>query len=367
MKKIVIISRTIYPSINPRSHRATELAKEFSRKGHSVILYGEKGDNDYHEFENKYNLKVKDIGPLLFSSKLKKNFFIKVIGAIIERTIGRLIEFPDIELVDRVKKILSNEKDIDLLITIAVPHSIHWGASSYKKQNPSSFARTWIADCGDPYKKNSYLKTYPWLEKNENIFCKECDFITVPIESAVSSYGKEFKNKIVTIPQGFAIPKSTNLKDYKKNDIVTFAYAGSFYEKLRDPRPFLRFLKYFDRDYRFILYIQNTGFASDEIKALGDKVVVNSFIDRDSLIHRFSLYDFLINFENVSKNQSPSKLIDYAVSGRPVYSIPYNEKDFFDFFRFYDGDYNNALKLPNISEHDIKIVADKFLQLAKND
>ena len=40
--------------------------------------------------------------------------YIKVIGAIIERTIGRLIEFPDIELVDRVKKILSNEKDIDL-------------------------------------------------------------------------------------------------------------------------------------------------------------------------------------------------------------------------------------------------------------
>jgi len=365
MKKIVIISRTIYPSINPRAHRATELAKEFSRKGHNVILYGEMGDNNFYSFENKYNLKVKNIGPLLFSSKLKKNIFIRIVGGLIERIIGRLIEFPDIELVGKVKNILSNEKDIDLLITVAVPHPIHWGAASYKKENPENFAKTWIADCGDPYKKNPYLKTYPWLEKNEKIFCKECDYITVPIKSAVSSYGNEFKNKIVIIPQGFAIPRMTNQKNYKKNATVTFSYAGSFYKNLRDPRPFLRFLKDFDRDFRFILYIQNTSFASKEIDALGDKVVVNSFIDRDSLIKNFSNYDFLINFENVEKNQSPSKLIDYAISGRPVYSIPNNEKDFFDFLRFYDGDYSNAIKLPEISEYDIKIVAEKFLQLAK--
>lgn len=46
--------------IAPRAFRATEIAKEFSKRGHNVTVPTHKGNNDYSEFERKYNLKVKD-------------------------------------------------------------------------------------------------------------------------------------------------------------------------------------------------------------------------------------------------------------------------------------------------------------------
>ena len=37
-----------------------------------------------------------------------------------------------------------------------------------------------------------------------------------------------------------------------------------------------------------------------------------------------SKMDFLINLENLNKEQSPSKLIDYAISKRPIFSFNQN-------------------------------------------
>ena len=58
----------------------------------------------------------------------RNNIFDKVL----RKTLGRLLEFPDIEFVFKAQKIISQEKNIDLLITIAYPHPINWGAALSK-------------------------------------------------------------------------------------------------------------------------------------------------------------------------------------------------------------------------------------------
>src|SRR5699024_12169166 len=66
------------------------------------------------------------------------------------RSLLQLFEYPDIELLFKVKKALREESGFDLLISIAVPHPIHWGTAwAWRKENP--IAKTWVADCGDPY------------------------------------------------------------------------------------------------------------------------------------------------------------------------------------------------------------------------
>ena len=43
---------------------------------------------------------------------------------------------------------------MDMLITIAYPHSIHSGAARAKKKYSAIFPKTWICDCGDPFMLN---------------------------------------------------------------------------------------------------------------------------------------------------------------------------------------------------------------------
>ncbi|CAF3700014.1 unnamed protein product, partial [Rotaria sp. Silwood1] len=87
----------------------------------------------------------------------------------VRRALLWLFEYPDIGLMFQVKSALKNESGYDLLISVAVPHPVHWGtALAWNEKKP--IATTWVADCGDPYmgltyetyKKPFYLK---YLEK----------------------------------------------------------------------------------------------------------------------------------------------------------------------------------------------------------
>jgi len=63
-KKILIVCRSFYPEISPRSLRATELAEEFARQGHEVtIIFPTKG-RDYSSFEKEYGLRIINLGKL---------------------------------------------------------------------------------------------------------------------------------------------------------------------------------------------------------------------------------------------------------------------------------------------------------------
>ena len=53
---------------------------------------------------------------------------------------------------------------------------------------------------------------------------------------------------------------------------------------------------------------------------LGEKLLINGYIDRLSLIFEMSKADFLVNVDTIHDNNSnveavPSKLIDYALQG----------------------------------------------------
>jgi len=69
MKKVVIISRAIYPHQSPRPMRATELAKEFVRQGYDVTLYGLLGKFNYQNFIEKTGVTIKSLGNPIFSKQ----------------------------------------------------------------------------------------------------------------------------------------------------------------------------------------------------------------------------------------------------------------------------------------------------------
>ena len=78
-----------------------------------------------------------------------------------------------------------------------------------------------------------------------------------------------------------------------------------------------------------------------------------------------SKMDFLINIGYDPVHQMPSKLIDYYLTGRPVYS--FNVGDFSPsiFEAFLNGDYRHQLRPPNMEKYNIEKVAAQFLTLSQ--
>ena len=97
---------------------------------------------------------------------------------------------------------------------------------------------------------------------------------------------------------------------------------------------------------------------------LGDKLVVKDYVPRLELLKFLSTMDFLLNIENGVVAQTPSKLIDYGLTGRPILSLNSMKLNTDLLNQFMKGDYSNQYVVEDINRYNIKIVAKQFTDLA---
>ena len=368
--KILIVSRAFYPEISPRANRTTELAKEFARQGHQVKIILPKRDFDLEIFKTLYpSISIEEFGPLKFIPViLKGNGVQRLIRKIIQRTATLFFEYPDIEYIFQLPKVLIKESGFDLLISIAAPHPVHWGVSRAIKKN-HDLTKTWIADCGDPY-MGATLTTFRrlfYFKYFEKDFCKNADYITVPTEGATEAYYPEFRQKIKIIPQGFDFGETLKNDIYEYNGIPTFAYAGSLANKgVRCPFPVLEYMKTVKQDFRFHVFSDSVnGILSGYKPSFGEKLIVHEKLDRLLLLNELKKMDFLLNFDNGTSKQLPSKLIDYALTERPILNIYPLKPDYTLIDQFLKHDYSRQYHVNNIEQYNIKNGVSEFIQLAK--
>lgn len=359
--KIIIISGDFYPNNSPRSFRTTELVKELSKKGHDITLYIPISEYDHSEFIKEFPIKIK----YYERTKVKRQYVgINIIDKAIFNIRNRVFSYPQNKLVHEINKVISKEQGYDLLITIAYPHSIHWTIGKIYKKG-QRIAKKWIADCGDPFMladsgKYKPLFYFKWIEKR---WCRLCDYISVPTHTAYKGYYPEFREKIRVIPQAFNFEEII-LQEYKENKIPTFAYSGGFIPGRRDPLPLLEFLYKSKIDFRFIIYTKQQSILTAYINKLGDKLIVRDYIPRLELIKELSSMDFLLNIENGTDVQTPSKLIDYALTQRPILSLDSNNLDENKFTQFLNNNYSQQYIVNDLEQYNIKKVAQQFLDLA---
>lgn len=364
--KILIISAALYPDNSPRSFRTTELAMEFARQNHEVTVLIPGIYEKRIEFGEKNNFQINDPCPEITEKFRSRYFDSPILARYGNRLLEWIFEFPDIQYKSWVQHGLHQYKGFDLMISVAAPHAIHWGVASYLEKGNHNPASVWIADCGDPFMgaKMNRLPKMPWFSKYEKSFCRQCDFITVPIPSAISAYYAEFRDKIRVIPQGFQFEESKKyLKQYQKHHKPTFAYAGSLSPIKRDPRPLMDYLISQDKDYHFILYTNAQNLVAGYDKRSDGKIDIRPYIPRNELLSTLSTMDFLINFENEVKEQVPSKLIDYYLINRPVLSISYHDQVENKIEPFLNGDYGRALHFKDVDHYKIENVCQQFIQL----
>lgn len=370
-KKILLVTNAFYPELSPRSFRATELAKEFYRQGHSVIVITRYRDYDYSDFLKEYGITIKMWVKSKFPEvpSLGKSPF-SIFSRVLSRILLTFFEYPAIEDMFRVKKILKLENGYDLMISFAVPFPVHWGVA-FARSDKYPIAKKWIADCGDPYmfarldtfRKPFYFK---FLEVN---FCRKCDYISIPFKEMEVQFYPEFISKIIVIPQGFNF-REIKLSDKQINsDKLVFIFAGSIIPGKRDLALFLDFISSLSIDYLFIVYTNQIDWFTKYKLILGEKLELHTYIDRLLLINEMSKADFLVNVDTSFDNQSnieavPSKLIDYALSDRPILNISSASLDKEMVLEFLRKNYSRQ-RIIEKSNYDIRKVSVKFLESAK--
>lgn len=367
MKKILIISGSFYPTNAPRAFRTTELAKQLARQGHDVTVYFPFRGNDYADYAKANGLTIKNIGDLKFRSISDGgNRLESLVRRALIRILLLLFEYPAIELYFKAARQLKHESGYDLLISVAVPYPIHWAVAKSRTRR-NQIGTTWVADCGDPYmgcKTDSFKKLF-YFKYVEKWFCRKADFISVPNEDHFGQYYPEFASKMRAIPQGFRFEDSNVYTGQITHAVPTFAYAGVLLREKRDPTNFLKYLASLDVDFRFILYTESHTLLDPFKEKLGKKLEIRPYVRREELIYVLSQMDFLLNIEFHSSvgSNSPSKLIDYAITGRPVLSQSMEKMDTQVIDEFLGGDYTGRMELKGIDRYRIENVAIQFLQL----
>ena len=360
--KILIISQNAYPYQGPRAFRASELSEQLSKMGNDVVLYSIHGSCDYDAYENTTGVIMRNIKTILPIQANDGSPRQNLVTRILYRCFHYLLFWPQCELHFCVEKIIKENPGVDMLITIAYPHSIHSGAARAKRRNPSIFPKKWVCDCGDPFMLNPFMRFPKYFERFERMWCEECDNIVVPTQESFKGYYEEFWDKIRVIPQGFDFTK-TPIAEYKRNPIPTFLFTGTVYPGIRDPHAFMDYLLTINKPYKFIMMMRSPLEIRYIIESKGQiEYVVGK--GRKDVIWECSKADFLINISNPDSKQTPSKLIDYAISGRPILDIPNDFRDASSFCEFMEGNYTNRLIIKDLERFNVKRVAKSFLDLA---
>jgi glycosyltransferase involved in cell wall biosynthesis len=368
-KKILIVTNGFYPDISPRSFRATELAKELVRQGHSVkvLTHPRKGTADFCKAQG---IDYKDLGDIIWPTpEVKGRGVVRVFWRVICRLSTLLLEYPFIQIIPLLKKGLKGESNFDIVISVAFPYPIHWGVALVRtKKNP--IGKIWIADCGDPYmgQENDTFKPpfyFGWLEK---YFCRKADYITVPTEGAIQGYYKEFHSKIRVIPQGFRFEDVKTYQGPINNDKIIFGYGGMFIQGRRDPTEFLSFLNSLDEsiDFEFHIYTLTPQLVESFVKESKGRIKLMNVVNRETLLYELSKMNFVVNFENIGLTQTPSKLIDYAIINKPILSIKTGDLKTKIVLEFLNQNYSNSLPIDNVEQYRIENVTQNFLKLSEN-
>jgi hypothetical protein len=373
-KKILIVSNYFYPELTPRAFRTHELVKAFLAKGYLVelvipnkrlikecpvshknlIVHFCPCENSSISSNNDEEV-VKN-SKTLFKYDFLRKFIVYFLPKEIFLTYNN----------DITKVLLSLKGDFCAVISISHPISIHFSVIIGSFFNRRLRIDRRIAEFSDPLFKGDLFSVFPFYALIGYLFSAYFNCFVVPIEKSKDKF-RLFKksHKIHIIPQGFELNKY-KIAEFTKNEIPTFAYAGRFYEKLRDPLYFFDFLKEVKINFIFKLYLKDDDEFRNKILQYQNQIVgsisIMDFIPREELIFELSKCDFLINFENNNEAMKPSKLIDYAISKRPILSFTSNSFNPTYFYEFLGADFQNQHRI-EIMSYDINKVIEEYVKL----
>lgn len=300
-----------------------------------------------------------------------------------------------------LKKYLSENKDIETVITTGPPHSLHLIGMELKEQLPIK----WIADFRDPWTTIHYHKSLRLSksaqkkhEKLEKKVLQAADTIVVTSPTTQQDFKQLTSKPVEVITNGYDTSKN---KEVVLDPKFSLVHIGSLLSN-RNPKILWKVLSElmdemegFSED----LEIKLVGLVSNDIKeeihtyCLSENVVLPGYVSHQEAIsfQNSAQLLLLIEMNKVETNAIiPGKLFEYLRSKRPIIAIGpeksdveviLNETEAGEYFTYNDGvtlkqsivEKYNAYKngkltsiTSNIDSFSRKSLTEKMAMLIKN-
>jgi hypothetical protein len=186
----------------------------------------------------------------------------------------------------------------------------------------------WIADYGDPFSvshewsannKCIYQRINYWMDSKiysgSNVFA-------VMNDETFARYSKLFNGSSRILKVNHLAPEMPMIYSRKQSKTLTLVYVGSFHKQVRDHLLLFEFSKLLMSITKFDLIIELYGpidyWLGIELPA---NVRLNGKVSRDKAIGLLCSADLLINVNNSTILMTPSKVVEYIATRRPIINI----------------------------------------------
>jgi hypothetical protein len=361
--KILLVSYLFPPDISPRAFRWKAISQQWAELGHHVdVVTNWKCDLSNKEVLG--NLRVYRVGfsileqlrykqqqscspEALMAGEFRRSKFSTVLKWIHDFT-WKKVYWPDYACLWYFYALRKAEELYELefyeyLITVSLPFTAHLTGVSLKRRHQSI---KWIADMGDPFcftetpMNNQFFFKHLNYKGDETVF-KEANYVVVTVDKCREKYTEIFPSeaeKIVVIPPISRIVRNDHINKsqvFEKNKLILL-YAGNLYRNIRNPSYLLMLLS---------ALLQNHPEFHDKIEMhfFGNikeyQLDFNNFNKQYNILRMHGIVphhiirlaeaeaDVLVNIGNQTDYQLPSKIVEYAGTGKPIINIYSTEND----------------------------------------
>lgn len=242
----------------------------------------------------------------------------------------------------RTAKQLLSKHSYDAMISISLPFTGHLVGLAVHRKYPQLH---WVMDIGDPFSFMSEtpvnnLFLYRKLNKtSEERVLRESNAISVTTKQAMMEYIKHFPentSKIRVIPPLLSLPSALQCSpQFSSDGKVRLVFVGTLYRKIRNPDSLLALFRLLLKSkLERCLELHFFGVLGDcsacfepYNELLGKSIFIHGLVSRSAVIHAMQGAQVLINIGNYTGYQLPSKVVEYAGTGKPIINIAHTFSD----------------------------------------
>jgi glycosyltransferase involved in cell wall biosynthesis len=200
-----------------------------------------------------------------------------------------------------------------------------------------------VLDLGDPFSPEAdiapnNLAFYEGLNLRTERDCfRRASAVSVTTPQTAARYASAFPesaSKIRVIPPLFSFPEArAGGRLFPQDGKARLVYVGTLYPRLREPRFLLQLfealrarrpsceLHFFGDVHAFAALLEDTS------RKLDGAVRVHGVVPRETVARAVDDADILVNIGNTTRDQLPSKVVEYAASGKPILNIARHAED----------------------------------------
>jgi len=366
--KVLIISHAFHPTVSPRAIRWVHISREWAGKGHEVDVVTARTPGSEAR-ENSYGVEIHRVGNARserWRERFKEKRFQSGTGEDRGDATGRAaarksaagtlaallmwiraqtwkkLWWPDSSCLwyfpARKKALqLLHRKNHDALISVSLPFTGHWAALYAKERYP---AGRWLADSGDPFcfldkpeANNGRLYARKNLLAEKRVF-ERADALAVTTPETRERYDDLFpgyRSKIHVIPPLLApqeVDGGAN-SPFPAENALRLVYIGRLYRDNRNPgfllSLFEKLVASHPRDRLELHFFGSIGDCAALFEryrsSLNKRIFIHGTVGHEVALRAMNEADILVNIGNVNSYQLPSKVVEYAGTGKPVLNL----------------------------------------------